>query len=116
MVWLVEEIERTAELEMGAFVQDVVVPEAKANAPVISGKLQHSITPVQTGRFKWVISTHANGDNGFAYPAHIEAGQGVHATRSPFLHFKIHGADIYTKGTRPSQKSHFMKNTVSSFK
>ena len=115
-VWVAEAIEKMADEAMADFVNNDVVPYAKSLAPEISGRLKHSIRAIDQGNHKWIVGTHASGDNGFAYPAHIEAGQGVHATRAKVLVFKIGGETIRTKRTRPSKQSHFMRNTVKAFK
>ena len=116
MVHIADEIEKIAEQEMADFVNTEVVPYAKALAPEISGRLKHSIRAVNLGNHKWRVSTHATGDNGFAYPARIESGQGVHAKRAKVLVFTIHGETIRTPYARPSKQSHFMRNTVKAFK
>lgn len=111
MVHLVEEIEdRLA--DAASIIADMAVSQEKAEAPVISGQLRASIHKVPQGRFAYKIVTDAYGDNGFAYPAHIEAGEGVVATHSKALRFTINGREIVTKSTRPSVKSHFARKTI----
>lgn len=115
-VWIADEIEKVAQEEMEKFVMNEVVPYAKELAPEISGRLKHSIRAVDQGNHKWIVSTHALGDNGFAYPARVESGQGVHAKRAKVLVFTIHGETIRTPYARPSKRKHFMRNTVNAFK
>ena len=85
----------------------------KSNAPVSSGRLMASIHKIQMGEFSYVITTRAFGDNGFQYPARIEAGQGVTATNAKALHFVVNGTEIHTKSVRPSAKSGFANKTIS---
>lgn len=115
-VRLVEAMEDYAEDAMHDFVYNDVVPAAKSFAPRISSKMANSIHPEQMDRFTWRVATKAEGTNGFAYPAHIESGQGVVPTAHKALHFKIRGRDILVKATHPSKRSGFMKKTVDYFK
>lgn len=89
------------------------VDMAKGYAPVDTGQLQGSIRKIKVGLASWKITTFAYGDNGFEYPARIEAGQPVVATHAKALHFVAHGKDIHTKRAAPSSKSHFAKKTIS---
>ena len=114
-IHLVEEIEKIAQREMDDFVNNEVVPYAKNMAPQCTGAMSHQIRATDLGNFTWIVSTHSS-NNGFEYPAHIEAGEGVVATNKKALRFRIHGREIITKSTKPSYKSHFMANTVSAFK
>lgn len=114
-VRLVEAMEDMAEEAMEKFVDDTVVT-AKSFAPNLSGRLANSIHAVRLDRFEWLVKTNAEGNKGFAYPAHIEAGEGVVATQAKALHFRIHGREIYTKSTAPSSQSGFMKKTVGYYK
>lgn len=93
-------------------VQDVV-STMKAEAPRDSGQMANSIRSIRTGKFKWIISTHAaNPINGFEYPARIELGQAVYPTKAKALWF--HGR--WHKVSRASSKSGFAKRTVAKFK
>lgn len=114
-VKLVEAVEKIIHDGGQQFVNKVVVVE-KSLAPVSSGKLMTSIHALPTGKFSWVVTTNAFGDNGFQYPARIEAGQGVVATNAKALHFVVHGKEVYTKSVGASSKSGFAKKTVSRFK
>lgn len=89
------------------------VDMAKGYAPVDTGQLKASIKQHRTGLASWMISTDAYGDNGFQYPARIEAGQAVVATNHKALHFVAHGHEVWTKRAAPSSKSHFAKKTIS---
>lgn len=89
------------------------VDMAKGYAPVDTGQLKQSIKQHKTGTASWLISTDAIGDNGFAYPARIEAGQDVRATKAKALHFVTHGVEVRTKRAKASSKSHFAKKTIS---
>lgn len=111
MVHLASEIEDML-ADAASRIADMAVSQEKAEAPVISGQLRASIHKVPQGRFAYKIVTDAYGDNGFAYPAHIEAGEGVVATNAKALHFKIGGREIITKSTQPSAKSHFARKTI----
>lgn len=86
---------------------------AKGYAPVDTGQLKGSIQKHKTGLASWQVSTFAYGDNGFEYPARIEAGQGVTAHRGRLLRFVTHGVEVRTKYAAPSSKSHFAKKTIS---
>ena len=112
MVRLVAGVEELIQ-KGGEEVAKQAVELAPLYTPESSGRLVHSITVTQVDHFKWRVSTHAYGDNGFEYAARIEAGQGVVATQAKVLHFKVHGRDIYAKSVGASKKSHFMKNTKS---
>lgn len=115
MIWLYEEVERLIQLGGQEFVDQVVTTE-KGFAPHSSGKLRASIHAEQIGKFRWLVTTNALGENGFAYPARIEAGQEVVPTKKKALHFKVHGKEIYTKRARASYQSHFARNTVDTYR
>lgn len=87
---------------------------AKDYAPVDTGQLRGSIQKRKIGKASWQITTFAYGDNGFEYPARIEAGQGVRVTHAKVLRFVSHGVEVHTKYAAPSSKSHFAKKTISS--
>jgi len=89
------------------------VDMAKGYAPVDTGQLKASIMQHKMGLASWLISTDAYGDNGFQYPARIEAGQEVVATHAKALRFVTHGHEVWTKRAAPSSKSHFAKKTIS---
>lgn len=112
MVRLVAGVEGLIEKAASQIADKAVVIE-KSNAPVSSGKLMASIHKVSTSRFSYIITTQAFGDNGFQYPARIEAGQAVVPTVAKKLHFVVHGHEVYTKRAAASSKSHFAKNTMS---
>lgn len=97
------------------FVNKVVAVE-KSLAPVSSGRLMASIHADPVGLGTWIVTTTAFGDNGFQYPARIEAGEGVVATNAKALHFVVHGKSVYTKAVSASSKSGFAKKTISRFK
>lgn len=86
---------------------------AKHYAPVDTGQLKGSIQKRKIGVAAWQVSTFAYGDNGFEYPARIEAGQAVVAHRGRLLHFVTHGVEVRTPYAAPSSKSHFAKKTIS---
>lgn len=111
-VHLVDGIERLVELGMQDIVQDEIVPYAKREAPHDTGRLRASIHAIQTGRFDWIVTTNARGDNGVEYPARIEKGQAVYPTKAKALwyHKRWHSM------ARASYQSHFMENTVNRFK
>ena len=112
-VHLVDGVEKLIDKGAGQLVQKVVAT-ARGFAPVESGYLAGSISGHKIGIGSYEVSTNAVGRNGFAYPAHIEAGEGVHATNSKdgLLHFVINGDWIVTHSTAPSEKPHFMRKTV----
>lgn len=90
-----------------------VVTTMKGNAPVDSGAMANSISPIRTGEFRWIISTHAaNPVNGFEYPARIELGQAVYPTKAKALWFH----DRWHKKSSASKKSGFAKRTVAMFR
>lgn len=108
---LVNGIETLVE-EAASKIADKAVILEKHNAPVSSGKLMASIHKIAIDRFSYVITTNASGDNGFQYPARIEAGQAVVPTQAKALRFSVKGGKpFYTKYAKPSSKSHFAKNT-----
>lgn len=92
------------------------VEVAKGNAPVAmynGGRLRDSIHVISQGIGRYRVTTAANGDNGFPYPARVEAGDWVYPSAS-----NKRGA-IYFYGSwhlcaAPSTRSHFMEDTVSS--
>ena len=95
---------------------DEMVAFAASQAPVETGQLSGSIKKINIGLGEYIITTNAYGHNGFEYPAHIEAGQGVRATRKKALAFNAVPAGlVITKSTKPSAMSHFMKKTVSRY-
>ena len=99
------------------FAEEVRIAAAR-NAPYETGMLAGSIIKIKNGVGSYTITTNAVGFNGygFAYPAHIEAGEGVKATRHKALHFyAVPAGEVFTKSTKPSAKSHFMRNTVSMY-
>ena len=96
------------------FVEEVVETE-KSLAPVDSGRLVNSIYAFPTGDFSWRVTTSAAGDNGFAYPARIEMGEGVTAHKKA-LKFISHGQTLFRKSVGASSKSGFAKKTIERFK
>lgn len=89
---------------------------AVSNAPVDTGMLAGSISWQKVSLGSYIVSTHAAGYNGFEYPARIEAGEGVAATRKKALHFwSSKYGEVYAKSVGASAKSHFMRNTVNSY-
>lgn len=110
MVHIAQGIETLVE-EAASKIADKAVVLEKSKAPVSSGNLMASIHKEATSRFSYIITTNASGDNGFQYPARIEAGQAVVPTRAKYLHFYVHGNEVYTKRAKASIKSHFAKNT-----
>lgn len=98
--------------------------QAKTNAPHDSGRLAASIHTVKDGEFHWTVSTHASGDNGFQYPARIEAGEPV--VPSGKYHHNFGGSlgwrpaiwykDAWHTGAKPSIQSHFMERTIAQFR
>lgn len=113
-VALTSEVKQLIKAGANQFVEEVVSYE-KSVAPVDSGRLAGSIHAFPTGEFSWRVTTSSSGDNGFAYPARIEMGEGVVATRAKALHFVSHGQEIYTKAVGASSKSGFAKKTISRF-
>ena len=85
----------------------------KHYAPVSSGRLMASIHKIKIDEFSYVITTNAFGDNGFQYPARIEAAQDVVPTQAKVLHFNVHGKSVYTKHAKASSKSKFADKTIS---
>ena len=113
-VHLLSAIERLVDKGAGKFVQEVVQTE-RALAPVESGYLAGSISGQKISLGHYIISTNAVGRNGFAYPAHIEKGEGVTATTKPYLTFIINGRYIRKKSVAPSSKSGFARKTISKY-
>ena len=111
-VRLVAGVEEIVE-DAASQIADKAVIMEKHNAPVSSGKLMASIHKIAMDRFSYVITTNAFGDNGFQYPARIEAGQGVVPTQAKALHFVVHGKSVYTKHAKASSKSGFANKTIS---
>lgn len=99
------------------FLTEEMVSVAASNAPFETGNLSGSIKKINIGLGEYIITTNAYGHNGFEYPAHIEAGQGVRATTKKALVFSVPGRKepIITKSTKPSAQSHFMRKTVSMY-
>lgn len=93
-------------------IADKAVILEKSYSPVSSGRLMTSIHKVATSRFSYIITTNASGDNGFQYPARIEAAQDVVPTNAKALHFVVHGREIYTKHAKASAKSKYANNTM----
>ena len=92
---------------------DRAVRTASSNAPVDSGQLAMSIHVIPQGIGRYMVTTAANGINGFPYPARIEAGDWVipnanNKRGAIWFHGNWHLA------AAPSTRSHFMENTVNS--
>ena len=94
--------------DAGNTLTDQAVSLAKANAPHDTGQLAGSIDSHHPGKFRWVIDTHANGWNGVAYPARIEAGDPVYPRRYGAVYF--HGS--WHLFADASKQSHFMEKTM----
>lgn len=90
-----------------------VVKTMKNEAPKDSGQMADSIGAIRTGKFTWIVSTHAsNPYNGFEYPARIELGQAVYPTKAKALWFH----NKWHKKSSASKKSGFAKATVAKFR
>lgn len=98
------------------YLTEEMVSFAASEAPFETGQLMASIKKINVGLGEYIITTNAYGHNGFEYPAHIEAGQGVKATKKKALVFNAVPAGlVITKSTKPSAKAGFMKKTVSRY-
>lgn len=111
-VRLVEGVERLLEDATLKIAQKAVIIE-KHKAPVSSGQLMASIHYIKTGKCAYIITTQAFGDNGFQYPARVEAGQDVVPTQAKVLRFVVHDTTVYAKRTsvKPT-RSHFADKTI----
>lgn len=111
MVHLARAVEKIIDTQADEFVNEVVAYE-KSIAPVDTGRLVASIHSEKMGLGSYIVTTAAYGDNGFEYPARIEAGQAVYPTRAKALWYH----DSWHSMARPSSRSHFARNTVNRFK
>lgn len=107
---LYPEVKRMVDEGAGKFVQ-MLVNDARSNAPVESGNLASSITGIKIGDGQYLVTTNAVGRNGVAYPAKIETGEDV----SGYQHFFINGKEIKTKHVNGTSKPRFMSKTVSKY-
>lgn len=109
-VRLYPEVKRMLDKGAGEFVQ-MLVKDARGNAPVESGNLASSITGIKVGDGQYLVTTNAVGRNGVAYPAKIETGESVDG----YQHFVINGRHIYTHHVNGTSKPRFMSKTVSKY-
>ena len=121
MVHLARAVEKIIDTQADEFVSEVVAYE-KSIAPVDTGRLVASIHSEKMGLGSYIVTTDAYGDNGFEYPARIEAGQAVYPT-GKFMHNfgdglvpAIYFKHAWHEMARPSSRSHFARNTVNRFK
>lgn len=103
--------------EQAGEIVDKVVDTMKEEAPRDSGMMADSISATQTGKYSWIVSTHATRpatkrSPAFEYPARIELGQEVVPTKAKALWF--HGG--WHKRSRASAKSGFAAKTVAKFR
>ena len=112
---LVRNLERLIDQGSDRFAEEVRIAAAH-NAPYETGMLSGSIIKIKNGLADYTIQTNAYGFNGFEYPAHIELGQGVTATKKKALSFyAVPAGKVVVKSTKPSSRSHFMQKTVNSY-
>lgn len=111
-VRLVSGVKQLIDKGAGQFMQEVVATE-RSLAPIDTGNLAGSITGRKVKLGSYVITTNAVGRNGFAYPLHIEFGQGGYSAKG--MHFVTHGREVITKSTAPSKQSHFARKTISKY-
>lgn len=114
MVWLERGVKALLDENVDSEISRQVKMYAELYTPQISGRLVHSIRVVKITDGQWRVSTHAYGDNGTEYAAHIEKGQAVHATVKKALHFRIRGQEVFAKSVKGSKKAGFMKKTKNS--
>lgn len=93
-------------------VADKAMRMAQVNAPKDSGRLAMSIEWISQGIGRYTVITNAVGDNGFPYPARIEAGEGV-VPNSRNKYGAIWFKGNWHLAAAPSTQSGFMKKTVS---
>lgn len=113
---IVDAVENYIQSEADKIVQQVV-DAMKDEAPRDSGQMADSISATKTGKYTWIVSTHAvrpatKHSPAFEYPARIELGQTVYPTKSKYLWF--YGG--WHKKSNASSKSGFGKRTVARFK
>lgn len=112
-VRLVSAIEQLIDKGAGQFMQEVVATE-RGLAPVDTGNLAGSITGRKVKFGSYVVTTNAVGRNGFAYPLHIEFGQGATSARG--MNFITHGKQLYrVHSVAPSKQKHFAQKTISRY-
>lgn len=109
-VRLYSEVQKMLDEGAGKFVQ-ILVNDARGNAPVDTGNLVASITGIKVGVGSYIVTTQAVGRNGVAYPAKIETGESV----SGYQRFIYHGREIRTNFVAGTSKPRFMSKTVSKY-